>query len=418
MLRDMMHAAAGGTFTGVLGMVCLLIIALLFSTNVKAVNLRIVFAALALQIGLAFFALKLDFGRSIIGATSNGVNQLIGYSSEGINMVFGQLAGDHFGTVFAIHVLPVIIFFSALTSILYHIGVMQIVVLGIGRVLNFIIGTKPVESLNAAANVFVGQTEAPLVIKPFLNGVNQSQLFAIMVSGLASVSGTILAAYALLGVRLEYLLAASLMAAPGGLLMAKIISPEDTATDKDAERTVKLPKNAARHENVVMAAAVGAQDGVKLAVNVGGMLIAFVALIALMNGLLGGLGGLFGYDDLSFQKILGWLFSPLMVVLGVPLVDIQTAGSMVGEKLILNEFVAYISFSQVAEMLDPKTQIIVTFALCGFANLSSIAIQLGGIGSLIPDRMPEIARFGFRAVVGGTLANLMSAAIAGIIISL
>ena len=418
MLRDMMHAAAGGTFTGVLGMVCLLIIALLFSTNVKAVNLRIVLAALALQIGLAFFALKLDFGRSIIGATSNGVNQLIGYSSEGINMVFGQLAGDHFGTVFAIHVLPVIIFFSALTSILYHIGVMQIVVLGIGRVLNFIIGTKPVESLNAAANVFVGQTEAPLVIKPFLNGVNQSQLFAIMVSGLASVSGTILAAYALLGVRLEYLLAASLMAAPGGLLMAKIISPEDPATDKDAERTVKLPKNAARHENVVMAAAVGAQDGVKLAVNVGGMLIAFVALIALMNGLLGGLGGLFGYDDLSFQKILGWLFSPLMVVLGVPLVDIQTAGSMVGEKLILNEFVAYISFSQVAEMLDPKTQIIVTFALCGFANLSSIAIQLGGIGSLIPDRMPEIARFGFRAVVGGTLANLMSAAIAGIIISL
>ena len=418
MLRDMMHAAAGGTFTGILGMVCLLIIALLFSTNVKAVNLRIVFAALALQIGLAFFALKLDFGRSIIGATSNGVNQLIGYSSEGINMVFGQLAGDHFGTVFAIHVLPVIIFFSALTSILYHIGVMQIVVLGIGRVLNFIIGTKPVESLNAAANVFVGQTEAPLVIKPFLNGVNQSQLFAIMVSGLASVSGTILAAYALLGVRLEYLLAASLMAAPGGLLMAKIISPEDPATDKDAERTVKLPKNAARHENVVMAAAVGAQDGVKLAVNVGGMLIAFVALIALMNGLLGGLGGLFGYDDLSFQKILGWLFSPLMVVLGVPLVDIQTAGSMVGEKLILNEFVAYISFSQVAEMLDPKTQIIVTFALCGFANLSSIAIQLGGIGSLIPDRMPEIARFGFRAVVGGTLANLMSAAIAGIIISL
>ena len=418
MLRDMMHAAAGGTFTGVLGMACLLIIALLFSTNVKAVNLRIVLAALALQIGLAFFALKLDFGRSIIGATSNGVNQLIGYSSEGINMVFGQLAGDHFGTVFAIHVLPVIIFFSALTSILYHIGVMQIVVLGIGRVLNFIIGTKPVESLNAAANVFVGQTEAPLVIKPFLIGVNQSQLFAIMVSGLASVSGTILAAYALLGVRLEYLLAASLMAAPGGLLMAKIISPEDPATDKDAERTVKLPKNAARHENVVMAAAVGAQDGVKLAVNVGGMLIAFVALIALMNGLLGGLGGLFGYDDLSFQKILGWLFSPLMVVLGVPLVDIQTAGSMVGEKLILNEFVAYISFSQVAEMLDPKTQIIVTFALCGFANLSSIAIQLGGIGSLIPDRMPEIARFGFRAVVGGTLANLMSAAIAGIIISI
>ena len=413
-----MHAAADGTFTGVSGMICLLIIALLFSTNVKAVNLRIVLAALALQIGLAFFALKLDFGRSIIGATSNGVNQLIGYSSEGINMVFGQLAGDHFGTVFAIHVLPVIIFFSALTSILYHIGVMQIVVLGIGRVLNFIIGTKPVESLNAAANVFVGQTEAPLVIKPFLNGVNQSQLFAIMVSGLASVSGTILAAYALLGVRLEYLLAASLMAAPGGLLMAKIISPEDPATDKEAERTVKLPKNAARHENVVMAAAVGAQDGVKLAVNVGGMLIAFVALIALMNGLLGGLGGLFGYDDLSFQKILGWLFSPLMVVLGVPLVDIQTAGSMVGEKLILNEFVAYISFSQVAEILDPKTQIIVTFALCGFANLSSIAIQLGGIGSLIPDRMPEIARFGFRAVVGGTLANLMSAAIAGIIISL
>ena len=418
MLGEFLSPFIGGPFIGVFGMICLLSIALLFSSNAKAVSLRIVIAALALQVGLAFFALKLDFGRSVISATSNGVNQLIGYSSEGINMVFGQLAGDQFGTVFAINVLPVIIFFSALTSILYHLGVMQVLVLGIGRVLNFIIGTKPVESLNAAANVFVGQTEAPLVIKPFLNGVNQSQLFAIMVSGLASVSGTILAAYALLGVQLEYLLAASLMAAPGGLLMAKIIQPESATTEDDVAQSVAIPKNSTRHENVVMAAAVGAQDGVKLAVNVGAMLIAFVALIALMNGLLGGLGGLFGYEDLSFQKILGWIFSPLMVVLGVPFADIQTAGSMVGEKLILNEFVAYFSFSKVAEVLDPKTQVIVTFALCGFANLSSIAIQLGGIGSIIPDRMPEIARFGFRAVLGGTLANLMSAAIAGIVVSL
>ncbi len=406
-----------GRFVGLFGVAAIFAIALLFSRNRKAINLRIVASAFGLQVAVAFFVLYTSVGKGVIGAMSQGVTSILSFANAGIEMVFGQLAGAGFGTVFAIHVLPIIIFFSALMSVLYHLRIMQAVVAGVGGFLQIIIGTRPVESLNAAANVFVGQTEAPLAIKPYLDRVTGPQLFAIMVSGLASVAGTVLAAYAQLGVQLEYLLAASFMAAPGGLLMAKLILPDDSKKKEENELTVlAITKERSPHANVFMAAAEGAQDGLKLALTIGAMLIAFVGLIALVNGLLGGVGGLLGMEDLSAQKILGWVFAPLMFLLSVPWAEAQAAGAIFGEKLILNEFVAYISLIGQADALSPKTVAIVTFALCGFANFSSIAILLGGLGSLMPDRMSEIARYGIHAILAGSLSNLMSAALAGMIL--
>ena len=404
-----------GRFIGLVGVVAILAIAITFSKKRGAINYRIVLSAFALQVGVALFVLRTPIGQSVIGGMSQGVTSILGFANAGIGMVFGQLAGDNFGTVFAIHVLPIIIFFSSLMAVLYHLRVMQMVVAGVGGLLQIIIGTKPVESLNAAANVFVGQTEAPLAIKPFLTRVTGPQLFAIMVSGLASVAGTVLAAYAQLGVELKYLLAASFMAAPGGLLMAKLIIPDGDEKNDSELSVMAITKERSPHTNVIMAAAVGAQDGLKLALTIGAMLIAFVGLIALVNGLLGGVGGLIGMEDLSAQKILGWVFAPLMYLLSIPWSEAQAAGAIFGEKLILNEFVAYISLIQQADSFSPKTVAIVTFALCGFANVSSIAILLGGLGSLIPDRMSEIARYGVYAILAGSLSNLMSAALAGLI---
>lgn len=405
-----------GRMIGLLGVVAIITIAVIFSKNRRAINLRIVLSAFALQVAVALFVLNTSIGKDVIGGMSLGVSSILGFANAGIGMVFGQLAGDNFGTVFAIHVLPIIIFFSSLMAVLYHLRVMQMIVAGVGGLLQLIIGTKPVESLNAAANVFVGQTEAPLAIKPFLTRVTGPQLFAIMVSGLASVAGTVLAAYAQLGVELKYLLAASFMAAPGGLLMAKLIIPDGDEKNDSELSVMAITKERSPHTNVVMAAAVGAQDGLKLALTIGAMLIAFVGLIALVNGLLGGLGGLFGMEDLSAQMILGWVFAPLMYLLSIPWAEAQAAGAIFGEKLILNEFVAYISLIQQADTLSPKTVAIVTFALCGFANVSSIAILLGGLGSLIPDRMDQIAKYGVYAVLAGSLSNLMSAALAGLIL--
>lgn len=405
-----------GRFIGLLGVLAIFAIALIFSRNRRAINFRIVLSAFALQVAIAFFVLYTSVGKSVIGGIAQGVNSILGFANAGIGMVFGQLAGDSFGTVFAIHVLPIIIFFSALMSVLYHLRVMQVIVAGVGGFLQAVIGTRPVESLNAAANVFVGQTEAPLAIKPYLDRLTGPQLFAIMVSGLASVAGTVLAAYAQLGVQLEYLLAASFMAAPGGLLMAKLILPDGKEKDDDDLTVMAITKERSSHTNVMMAAAVGAQDGLKLALTIGAMLIAFVGLIALVNGLLGGIGGFIGMEDLSAQKILGWIFAPLMYLLSVPWAEAQAAGGIFGEKLILNEFVAYISLIGQAESLSPKTVAIVTFALCGFANFSSIAILLGGLGSLIPDRMSEIAKYGVYAILAASLSNLMSAALAGLIL--
>ncbi|MGB5246096.1 MAG: NupC/NupG family nucleoside CNT transporter, partial [Woeseia sp.] len=378
--------------------------------------LRVVGAAFVLQVALAAFVLYFDWGKRAILALSGGVQAVIDYSRAGIDMVFGPLAGEAVGFSFAVNVLPIIIFFSALMSVLYHLKIMQWLVRLVGGGLQRVIGTGAVESMNAAANIFVGQTEAPLVVRPYLRSLTEPQMFAVMVSGVASVAGTVLAAYVLMGAEMKYLLAASFMAAPGGLLMAKILMPDTETMDANsAARSVKMEDS--HHANVILAAAVGAGDGLKLAVNIGAMLIAFVALIALFNGIVGGIAGWFGFENITLQFLLGKLFAPLMYVLSVPWAEAEAAGALFGEKLILNEFVAFSHLNDYLATASERTVAVTTFALCGFANLSSIAILLGGLGSLVPERRELIARFGLRAVAAGSLSNLMSAALAGLLIS-
>ncbi|MDH4049569.1 MAG: NupC/NupG family nucleoside CNT transporter [Gammaproteobacteria bacterium] len=403
-----------GTFIGLLGIVVILGIAYLISGNRKAISLRIVGAAFALQALVAAFVIYSDTGKTIIEKMSFGVLNVMGYSREGIEFVFGGLATTDGIWSFAINVLPMIVFFSALMSVLYHLKIMQIVVKLIGGGLRWVIGTRAVESLNAAANIFIGQTEAPLVVRPYLSKLTDPQLFAIMVSGVASIAGTVMLAYVQMGAELKYLLAASFMAAPGGLLMAKIIMPDEDIVA--GVREEQLVMEDSKHENVILAAAVGASDGVRLAVNIGAMLVAFVALIALFNGLVGGLAGLAGIEDLTLQKILGWMFAPMMFLLSIPWAEAQAAGALFGEKLILNEFVAFSHMPEYLAGMSDRTRAIVTFSLCGFANLSSIAILLGGLGSLVPEKKELIARFGIKAVAAGSLSNLMSAAMAGVLL--
>lgn len=405
-----------GNLIGLAGMAAILAIAVLLSSNRRAINLRVVAAAFALQVVVAAFVLYFDWGKRAIEAMSNGVQAIIDYSRAGIDMVFGGLASEAVGFSFAVNVLPVIVFFASLMSVLYHLKIMQWVVKLVGGALRRIIGTGPIESLNAAANIFVGQTEAPLVVRPYLKGLTEPQMFAVMTSGLASVAGTVLAAYVLMGAEMKYLLAASFMAAPGGLLMAKILMPDDeTGVDTVDKRGLMMEES--KHANVILAAAVGAGDGVRLAVNIGAMLIAFVALIALFNGIVGGIAGWFGVEGLTLQKILGWVFSPLMYLLSVPWNEAEAAGALFGEKLILNEFVAFSHLDDYLAGMSERTRAIVTFSLCGFANLSSIAILLGGLGSLVPEKRELIARFGLKAVAAGSLSNLMSAALAGLLLT-
>jgi CNT family concentrative nucleoside transporter len=401
---------------GLAGIVAILTIAVLFSSNRRAISLRVVAAAFALQVAVAAFVLYFEWGKRSIETLSNGVQAVIDFSRAGIDMVFGGLASDVVGFSFAINVLPVIVFFASLMSVLYHLKIMQWVVKLVGGALRRIIGTGPIESLNAAANIFVGQTEAPLVVRPYLAGLTEPQLFAVMVSGLASVAGTVLAGYVLMGAEMKYLLAASFMAAPGGLLMAKILMPDDVAGIDVVDKRGLMMEDS-KHENVILAAAVGASDGVRLAVNIGAMLIAFVALIALFNGVVGGLAGLVGIEDLTLQKILGWMFAPVMYLMSVPWAEAEQAGALFGEKLILNEFVAFGHMTEVLAGTSERTRAIVTFSLCGFANLSSIAILLGGLGSLVPEKRELIARFGLKAVLAGSLSNLMSAALAGLLLA-
>lgn len=406
-----------GRSLGLAGVGAILLIAVIFSNNRLAINLRIVVSAFALQAAMAWFALATPVGAAVIGAMSAVVTNVLGYANAGISLLFGPIADSRsFGVVFAFQVLPIVIFFSSLMSVLYHLRAMQFIVAGVGGLLRLIIGTRPVESLNAAANIFVGQTEAPLSIKPYLDRITSPQLFAIMVSGLASVAGSVLAAYAQIGIDLNYLLAASFMAAPGGLLMAKIIIPDGREKGESELDVLAIIKERSPHANVIMAAAIGAKDGLALALNIGAMLLAFTGLIALLNGLLGALGSVIGVDGLSAQMILGWAFAPLMALLNIPWSDAVAAGGIFGEKVILNEFFAYFSLVRETASLDPRTVAVLTFALCGFANISSIAILLGGLGSLMPERMGEIARYGVRAVLAGSLSNLMSAALAGLIL--
>ena len=402
-------------YIGIVGIVVILAIAFLFSSNRKAVNLRIVGAAFALQVVIATIVLYWDKGRAGIEFLKDGVMAVIGFSKAGIDMVFGPLANTEvIGFSFAINVLPIIIFFSALMSVLYHLRVMEWIVKLVGGFLHKVIGTGAVESMNAAANVFVGQTEAPLAVRPYLKGLTEPQMFAVMVSGLASIAGTVLAGYALMGAEVKYLLAAAFMAAPGGLLMAKIIMPDDLVVKSGAQEKLVMEKS--QHKNVILAAASGTTDGLRLAANIGAMLIAFVALIALFNGLVGWVAGWFGYE-LTLQMILGKIFQPLMFLLSVPWEEAQAAGALFGEKLILNEFVAFSHLNDYLAGMSPRTIAIVTFSLCGFANLSSIAILLGGLGVLVPEKRDLIGQLGLKAVLAGSLSNLMSAALAGLLLT-
>ncbi|HGO5856552.1 TPA: NupC/NupG family nucleoside CNT transporter [Mannheimia haemolytica] len=414
-----------GTLNSLLGIIVLLLIAFLFSTNKRSISLRAVLGALALQVAIGALVLYVPAGRDALNAMANGVSKVISYGNEGISFLFGGLVSDKMfevfgggGFVFAFRVLPTIIFFSALISLLYYIGVMQWVIRILGGLLQKALGTSKAESMSAAANIFVGQTEAPLVVKPYISKMTESELFAIMAGGLASIAGSVMAGYAGMGVPLTYLIAASFMAAPAGLLFAKIMVPQ-TEKFRDELEAVDLEKPA----NILDAAAAGAGSGMQLALNVGAMLIAFVALIALINGILGGVGGWFGYETLNLGQIFGWIFKPLAWVIGVPWEEAEIAGQMIGLKLAVNEFVGYLEFAKYLAPestvhLSEKTVAIITFALCGFANFSSIAILIGGIGAMAPNRRGDIARLGIKAVIAGSLANLMSATIAGLFIGL
>ncbi|MEX5271479.1 NupC/NupG family nucleoside CNT transporter [Kocuria sabuli] len=490
---------------GIGGMITLLAIAVLFSVDRRRIRFRTVALALALQVSFGVLVLYVPAGRAVLETMTRAVQAVINSSAAGIDFLFGPVLPEE-GGVFAFQVLPVIVFFAALTSVLYYLGILQWVVKIIGGGLAKLLGTTTPESMNAAANIFVGQTEAPLVIRPYVARMTRSELFAVMCGGLATVAGSVLVGYSLLGAPLEYLIAASFMAAPAALLMAKLLVPtgalenapaagsarnpgdaggpasaeqgsgdpaqgEPAGTERrgarrwlaggarrgatshaaleiarrqDAETADRNDGDAVRPDdvarsadpagvsatdaagdpveedeapaNVIDAAARGASDGLSLALNVGAMLIAFISLIALFNVVLGSVGGLFGMGELTLELLFGYVFAPVMFAVGVPWAEALDAGSFLGQKLVLNEFVAFADFAPQIETYSAKTQAIVTFALTGFANFGSLAILLGGLGGIAPSRRREIAQLGLRAVLGGTLANLMSAAIAGMLI--
>ncbi|WP_404408802.1 NupC/NupG family nucleoside CNT transporter [Jeotgalibacillus malaysiensis] len=397
---------------GFAGILTVLGIAFIFSNNRSRIKWRPVLVGLGLQLTFAFLVLQTGIGRSFLEALTFGVNNIIEYANAGIDFVLGGFGyqQQEGGFVFAINVLTIIIFFSSLISVLYYLKIMQFVIKILGGGLSWLLGTRKAESMSASANIFVGQTEAPLVVKPYISNMTNSELFAVMTGGLASVAGSVLIGYSQLGVPLEYLLAASFMAAPAGLVMAKMFVPEtDNRPDPD-DFQMEADEEAS---NVVDAAAKGASTGLQLVLNVGAMLIAFIALIALLNGILSGIGGWFGFEQLSIELILGYVFAPLAFAIGIPWDEAIRAGNFIGQKLVLNEFVAYANFAPEMDSFSDKSVAIITFALCGFANISSLAILLGGLGNLAPNRRPDIARMGIRAVAAGALASMLSASIAG-----
>ncbi|MEC7275419.1 MAG: NupC/NupG family nucleoside CNT transporter [Bdellovibrionota bacterium] len=399
------------SFVGLLLMVG---IAFLLSDAKKKINWKTVGAGLALQLTLGLLILKTSGGQAVFEGARAFFTGILAYTNEGSKFIFGSLMEtNRFGFIFFVMVLPTIIFMSSLMSILYHIGVMQIVIKGTAKVMIKVMGTSGAESLSAAANIFAGQTEAPLVVKPFINSMTRSELMALMTGGMATVAGGVLAAYVGMGIDAGHLLAASVMSAPAALVCAKILVPEIEASKTKGEVNLTLPNTTA---NLIDAASAGAAEGVKLAINVGAMLLAFIALIALVNGTLGWFGELLGYPGLSLELITGYLFSPIAFIMGVPWEDAFNVGTLLGKKLIINEFVAYLNLQAMIPELSERSTIISTYALCGFANFSSIAIQVGGIGTLAPERRQDLALLGIKSLIGGTLACFMTASIAGIFI--
>ena len=404
-----------------MGMATLILVGVALSNDRRAINLRTVGSAFLLLVSVAALVLYLPQGKQALHSAGAAVQWVIDYSYVGISFLFGDLVTDKVGFVFALRVLPIIIFFSALMAVLYHIGIMQWVVRIIGGVFQRVIGTRRVESFCAAANIFVSQAEAPLVVRPYIHSISDSQLFTIMVTGMATVAGSMLAGYAAMGIRIDYLVAASVMAAPAGLLMAKILYPDSGEADEseiETDNASDLARQEERATNIIAAAAEGAANGTKIAVNVGAMLIAFIALLSLLNGLFGLVGSLFGFEGLTFEAVLGVLFSPIAFLMGVPWDEAQIVGNLIGKKTILNEFVAYVDFVQIKDTLSEHTQAVVTFALCGFANIASIAVMVGSLGAIAPERRHDAARLGMRAVAAATLANLMSATLASFFLAL
>ncbi|CAB1253126.1 concentrative nucleoside transporter, CNT family protein [Vibrio cholerae] len=397
---------------GIIGVTVLILCAYLLSESRSAINWKTISRALLLQIGFAALVLYFPLGQTALSSLSNGVSGLLGFADVGIRFLFGDLADT--GFIFAVRVLPIIIFFSALISALYYLGVMQKVIALIGGGIQRFLGTSKAESLVATGNIFLSQGESPLLVRPFLANMTRSELFAVMAGGMASVAGSVLGGYAGLGVELKYLIAASFMAAPGSLMMAKIIVPERGVPIDQSQ--VELDK--AQDSNLIDALASGAMNGMKVAVAVGTMLIAFVSVIAMVNTGLENLGYLVGFSGITLQAMFGYLFAPLAWVIGIPSHEVLAAGSYIGQKVVMNEFVAFIDFVEHKALLSEHSQVIITFALCGFANIGSIAIQLGSIGVIAPERRSEVANLGIKAVIAGTLANLMSACLAGIFISL
>jgi concentrative nucleoside transporter, CNT family len=401
-----------------LGILAVLAAAALFSAQRRAIRPRVLYWGLGLQFAFAFLVLKTPLARGF-QTIANGVNRLLDFAAEGSKFVFSDKLGapsDQFGTIFAFQVLPIIIFIASLFAILYYLGVMQVFVRAMAWFMQKVMGTSGAESMNVAASIFMGQTEAPLTIRPFLNDLTESELFTVMSSGMAHVSGAVMAAYVLIAhVEIRHLLTAVIMTAPATLMLAKILVPETgkPLTMGGVKIEVERPG-----VNLIDAASRGASDGLRLALNVGAMLIAFIGLIALVNGILGAVHStrLFGWIPGTLQDILGRIFAPIAWLLGVKWDDCATVGNLLGTRLILNEFVAYADLGKIGSALNPRSFVIATYALCGFANLSSVAIQVGGIGALAPDRKSDLARLGLKAVACGTMANFMSACIAGMLV--
>ncbi|EMD6371842.1 NupC/NupG family nucleoside CNT transporter [Morganella morganii] len=418
------------TAIGILGIVVLLGIGYLLSENRRAINLRTVVLAFTIELALGGLILYSPAGQHVLFVMAEAVTTVINFNNAGTSFIFGGLVSDKMfeifgsgGFVIALRVLPIIVFFSALSAVLYYLGIMQILVRWVGGALQRLLKTSRAESMNSAANIFLGVTEAPLLVKPYLGSMTRSELFAVLCGGLASIAGTMLVSYASLGVKMEYLLAASFMAAPGGLLFAKLMIPE---TQPTADESGAKPVQENRPANIIDAAAEGAINGLNMALAVGAMLLAFVSLVALLNGLLGGVGGWFGLPDLSMELILGYLLSPMAWLMGIPWNEALTSGAIIGQKIVINEFFAYANLAEYLKgnevvaatglPMTERTQIILSFALCGFANFGTVAIAIGGIGSLIPNRRKEIATLGMKALVAGVLSNLMAATIAGLFI--
>jgi len=407
-----------GRFTGILGLLTMLGLAYAFSTNRRAIRIKTVAWGLGLQIVFAVFVLRVEYGRRAFQVIGDAANKVLSYSFSGSEFVFGPLGkqSSNIGFIFAFQVLPVVIFICAFFAILYHIGVMQFVIRIAAWLMIRVMGASGAESLNVAASIFMGQTEAPVTIRPFLPDLTRSELMTVMTSGMAHVSGSIMAAYFAFGAEPRHVLSAVIMTAPGTILVSKMLVPE-TEEPKTAGKVVMSAEEEDREkrENLLGAIARGTSDGLHMALNIGAMLIAFLALVALFDGIFGGIHRHFAWFPTSMESVLGLLFAPIAWLIGIPWHDCPIIGNLLGTRMILNELVAFSMLGPQKAVLDPRSFTIATFALCGFANLSSIGIQIGGIGALAPNRKGDLARLGIRAMLAGTMANLMSASIAGML---